>query len=87
MTRHARSEPEFLWATAVHVVDAIRHIAGNVAEANISTLKQTRGPAEWYAIDLRFESGVFGLIDVLPTAGVLEETYELFGEGFRAIVT
>lgn len=87
MTRHARSEPEFLWATAVHAVDAIRYIAGSVAEANISTLKQTRGSAEWYAIDLRFESGVFGRIDVLPTAGVLEETYELFGEGFRAIVT
>jgi hypothetical protein len=26
-------------------------------------------------------------LDVLPTAGLLEETYELTGEGFRAVVT
>ncbi len=87
LTRHARSEPGFLWTTAVHAVDAVRHIAGDVAEANIRTLKRTGGSAEWFAIDLRFETGVGGRIDVLPTAGVLEETYEMMGEGFRAIVT
>ena len=87
LTRHARTESEFLWATAVHAVDALRHIAGDVKEANIRTLKSIGRSAEWYAIDFRFESGVSGRIDVLPTAGVLEETYELIGEGFRAIVT
>ncbi len=30
MTRQARSEPEFLWATAIHAVDALRYIAGEV---------------------------------------------------------
>ncbi len=87
LTRHARSEPEFLWATAVHAVDAVRHIAGDVADPNLRTLKGPGGDAEWYAIDLRFESGASGRIDILPTAGVLEETYELMGEGFRAIAT
>jgi predicted dehydrogenase len=86
-TRHARTEPEFLCGTAVHAVDALRHITGEVAEANIRTLPGTDGSAGWYAIDLRFASGASGRIDVLPTAGVLEETYELVGEGFRAIVT
>ena len=37
-TRHQRTEPEFLWGTAVHAVDALRHIAGDVAEAGIRTL-------------------------------------------------
>jgi myo-inositol 2-dehydrogenase / D-chiro-inositol 1-dehydrogenase len=87
LTRHARSEPEFLWTTAVHAVDTVRHIAGEVADANIHTLRGTGGVAEWYAIDLRFKSGTSGRIDVLPTAGVLQETYELIGEGYRAIVT
>ena len=87
LTRHARSEPEFLWTTAVHAVDALRHIAGDVAEANIRTLRPVGESAHWYAIDLGFKSGVPGRIDVLPTAGVLEETYELMGEGFRAILT
>jgi len=33
MTRYERREPEFLWATAVHAVDALRHIAGEVVDA------------------------------------------------------
>ena len=40
----------------------------------------------WYVVSLRFESGASGRIEVLPTAGMVEESYELFGEGFRARV-
>src|SRR5262249_29450650 len=29
-TRHARKEPEFLWGTAVHAIDTLRHIAGDI---------------------------------------------------------
>lgn len=86
-TRNARREPEFLWGTAVHAVDTLRCIGGNVAEAKVQTMKGVPGLAEWYAIDLRFEKGICGRIDVLPTAGVQEETYELMGENFRALVT
>jgi predicted dehydrogenase len=87
MTRHERCEPEFLWATAVHAVDTLRHIAGEVADATIRVLGHAGGRTEWYAIDLSFVNGVSGRLDVLPTAGMLEETYELIGEGFRASVT
>lgn len=86
-TRHARSEPEFLWGTAVHAVDALRYIAGEIANASIRTLKPEAGAADWYAIDLVFVGGVSGRIDILPTSGLREETYELIGEGFRAVVT
>jgi predicted dehydrogenase len=86
-TRHARGEPEFLWGTAVHAVDALRYIAGEIADASIRTLKPEAGAADWCAIDLDFVSGVSGRIDVLPTSGLREETYELIGEGFRAVVT
>jgi predicted dehydrogenase len=87
MTRYERREPEFLWATAVHAVDALRHIAGEVVDAKIRALGHAGASAEWYALDLSFENGVSGRLDVLPTAGMLEETYELIGEGFRAVVT
>jgi myo-inositol 2-dehydrogenase/D-chiro-inositol 1-dehydrogenase len=85
MSRHARNEPEFIWTTAVHAVDALRYIAGQVSETNVRIMQSNNAPA-WHAIDLRFESGAHGRIDVLPTTGMLEETYELFGEGFRASV-
>jgi predicted dehydrogenase len=86
LARHARIEPEFLETTAVHAVDTLRYIAGPVATAQIRTLGDGRGTS-WYAIDLRFENGISGHIDVLPTAGMVEEVYELIGEGFRASVT
>ena len=86
MSRHLRREPEFLWATAVHAIDAMRYIAGQVSDAKIHALGKGEA-AEWYSIDLDFAAGVSGRLDVLPTAGMLEETYELIGEGFRAVVT
>ena len=85
MLRHARTEPEFLHQTAIHAVDTIRFIAGNVSAFEICTL--TPVPPHWYAVDLQCESGIQCRLDLLPTAGVLEETYELFGEGFRSVIT
>jgi predicted dehydrogenase len=85
MLRHARTEPEFLRQTAIHALDTIRFIAGNVSAFEIRAL--TPVPPHWYAIDLQCESGIQGRLDVLPTAGMLEETYELFGDGFRSVIT
>ena len=87
MSRHARTEPEFLWGTAVHAVDTLRFIAGNVAQAKIRELNRSGSEVSWYGVDLEFENGVHGRIDVVPTAGMLEETYELFGQDYHAIVT
>jgi len=87
MARHARSEPEFIWATAVHGIDTLRYIAGDVASFDVRALKAGDGTAAWYAIDLHFKNGVEGRMDVLPTSGMLEETYDIFGEEYRVSVT
>lgn len=86
-TRHARSEPQFLSETGVHAMDTMRYIAGEIRNANIRTFKPAESAADWYAIDLEFANGVLGRIDVLPTSGLREETYEIAGEGFRTVVT
>jgi predicted dehydrogenase len=83
MARHDRHEPEFLWATAVHAVDTLRYIAGQVIAYDLRILKA----GVWYALDLQFENGIIGRVDVLPTTGMVEETYDLFGDGYRASVT
>src|SRR5215468_7428939 len=82
-TRHGRSEPQFLSETGVHAMDTMRYIAGEIRNASIRTLTPADGAADWYAIDLQFANGVPGRIDVLPTSGLREETYEMIGEGFR----
>jgi predicted dehydrogenase len=85
MLRHARTEPEFLRQTAIHAFDTLRFLAGEVSAFEVSRLKDA--PPYWYSIDLQFAGGTCGRLDILPTAGVLEETYELFGEGFRTTIT
>jgi myo-inositol 2-dehydrogenase/D-chiro-inositol 1-dehydrogenase len=87
LVREDRKEPEFLWATAVHAVDTLHYVAGQVVAFDLRTLKTTAGATAWYAVDLQFENGISGRVDVLPTAGMVEETYDLFGDGFRSSVT
>jgi virulence factor len=82
--RHKRAEPDFIWATAIHVLDALRHLAGEVLDFQTEVNRSEELSTTWYVITLRFESGISGRIEVLPTAGMVEESYELFGEGFRA---
>ena len=85
MTRHARSEPQFLWETGVHAMDTMRYIGGDVRNAKIREIPVES--SRWYGVDLEFACGAIGRVDVLPTSGVLEETYELIGDGYRAIIT
>jgi len=84
--RHARSEDDFIWSTAIHVLDALRYLAGELDSFEVDVI----GPhstAAWYLIALQFESGATGLIEILPTSGMVEESYEFFGERFRARIT
>ena len=85
--RHQRSEPDFIWSTAIHAIDALRYIAGEVEEFEVTLARAGTSEATWYVISLRFENGTTGQVEILPTAGMVEESYELFGEGYRARVT
>jgi predicted dehydrogenase len=86
MVRHRRDEPAFIWETALHALDALRHIAGQVEDYAAEFQRGGGLSAVWYQVSLRFASGARGRLEVLPTAGFTEESYELFGEGFRARV-
>ena len=81
--RHQRSEADFIWSTAIHVLDALRYVAGEVDKFEVTVPENTR----WYLIELKFKSGATGHVEILPTAGMVEESYELFAEGCRARVT
>ena len=85
--RHRRNEPDFVWSTAIHTLDALRYIAGEVAAFDVTLPQSGSHQTAWYVIALRFESDTIGRIEVLPTAGMVEESYELFAEGCRARVT
>lgn len=85
MLRHARTEPDFFTGTAIHAVDAVRFLAGDVASfrAEVRSVDGVR----WYRAALEFTSGAKGSLDVLPTCGAVAETYELLGDGYRILAT
>lgn len=85
--RHQRSEADFIWSTAIHVLDALRHLAGEVEQFEVTKPQASNSSTTWYLITLKFKSGTTGCIEILPTAGMVEESYELFAEGCRAHVT
>lgn len=86
MARHRRAEPDFIWETALHALDALRHVAGEVRGYQAFLHRPQGVSANWYLVSLDFETGARGQLEVLPTAGIIEESYELFGDGFRARV-
>jgi len=85
--RHQRDEADFIWSTAIHAVDALRYIGGEVDSFDVTLQQPKNDQAAWYVISLHFENGALGQIEVLPTAGMVEEAYELFADGCRARVT
>jgi predicted dehydrogenase len=86
MFRHARRETDFIWATAIHGVDTLRYLAGDVLQFKTTVQAGAETSSYWYSIGFRFQSGAIGQLDILPTAGMVEEAYELVGENFRASV-
>lgn len=83
LARHARLEPNHLWSTGLHAVDAIRHLGGDVEHYQATRWNDEQSPT-WYAIHVQFRSGARGIIELIPSCGMQEETYEMFGNGFRA---
>lgn len=93
MLRHSRREPEFITDTAIHCVDALRWIAGDVRRTEVES--RVVGGVRWYSVRLAFESrpcdhrehtpGASGVLEVMPTCGAKGETYELFGPDYRVL--
>lgn len=83
--RHQRSEDDFIWSTAIHVLDALRYVGGEIEHFEVTIPESEQ--AKWYLIALKFQSGAMGHVEILPTAGMVEESYEFFAEGCRARIT
>jgi len=84
--RHARDEADFIWSTGIHVLDCLRYVCGEIDRYDAKVIRKEPG-ARWYDISIGFMSGATGNIEILPTAGMVEESYEFFGEGFRTRIT
>ncbi|MEE4312245.1 MAG: Gfo/Idh/MocA family oxidoreductase [candidate division KSB1 bacterium] len=84
--RPNRIEPEFIWSTGVHAVDAMRHIAGDVVDFHVDKINGVELKNRWGHITFQFSNGCSGSLELLPTSGQNVEIYEFYGQGFCASV-
>ncbi|MDP7447631.1 MAG: Gfo/Idh/MocA family oxidoreductase [Candidatus Latescibacteria bacterium] len=80
MVRHQRVEEAFVQATAIHAVDAMRSVAGDVKDFRAEA-RQVAG-AQWLIVHLEFIGGQCGTLEVLPSAGCRSEEYAFFGADY-----
>ena len=85
--RHRRTKKTFLWSTGIHVVDMCCHIVGEIASYHMRRLEAPSLESNWYDITLNFPGGAQGHIEMMPTAGWREETYEILGDGYRVLLS
>ena len=83
MLRARRREPDFFFGTAIHCLDAVRGIAGDVRDYSFES--RCVDGVLWYAVRFVFESGALGTLEIMPTCGLTAEWYELLGDECRAV--
>ncbi len=83
MLRHARREADFFTGTAIHCVDAVRSIAGDIRDYSVR-FRQAEG-VSWYCVDVEFSNHATGTLEVMPNCGSHSESYEIFGAGYRLL--
>jgi predicted dehydrogenase len=84
IVRVNRREPEFITGTAIHALDTMRAIAGDIQE--VRSTSRTVDGVRWYLAEMTFASGAWGVLEVAPSAGSVAETQEWFGAGARCLV-
>jgi len=85
MYRVQRTESDFFIGTAIHALDTMRFIAGDIRTCSVSDIYVDN--IRWYRVDIEFEKGIQGCLDVLPTCGQVVESYELLCSGVRMLAS
>ncbi len=87
LLRWRRREPEFATGTAIHPLDALRFLGGDVVEVQTEARPYGEGLDRDFEVRLRFASGLRASLDVIVDTGMHREHYVAFAEGRSAEVT
>lgn len=82
MLRTGRRDEEFAFGTGIHLLDCVRTLGeasgGKLLSSRCERIRSATGVWRFH-VDLTFTSGLTARGDLLPTCGVLEESYTLYG--------
>jgi predicted dehydrogenase len=88
MVRCRRTEPEFVWGTGLHIIDALTHLAGPLALRGGACVCPARStPDTWRVAMLDGPGGLKAVLEIAPAAGELEEKFRVSGDGYQVDVT
>lgn len=82
MLRVNRVEPEFVWSTAIHLLDLLCLIAGPLRVAETGGAVSGGKPGTWRLARLTGENGPAVSLEIMPSCGRMEERLRLAGNGF-----
>jgi predicted dehydrogenase len=75
MFRHRRREPEFAIGTAIHLLDCLRYLGGEVVEMTTQALPYPDGEGRDFWAQLRLASGGVADLAILVDCGLARERY------------
>ena len=81
MLRGQRMDERFAFGTGIHLLDCVRVLAAATAGglASARTIKtESASRAFNFHVELVLQSGARGRCDILPTSGIVDESYTLF---------
>lgn len=81
MLRNERTEPDFILATGIHIVDAVLSFLPSPTRVSSRRRHVAAGCGSCTATVVD-ESGATAHITIAPAAGIDEETYEIIGPGY-----
>lgn len=77
MYRAGRRDADF-WTTAIHSIDALRYLGGDMAEVETERVVLPGDKAASFIMRIAYASGGAGTLSIRPVAGVRLEEYDLF---------
>jgi predicted dehydrogenase len=80
MKRHGRLEPEFVWGTGIHLIDALCHVTGPLRLRSCATPAGPGGCARTATLEGRH--GEIVALEILPACGRVEERISLAGDNW-----
>jgi len=84
MIRHNRTEPDFATGTAVHLIDAVQSFLGPPTRVRVAAQRTSVAGCRHFSVELEYDHHLHATLVVAPKAGVVAETYEVYGDGWWA---
>ncbi len=86
MLRFGRTDADFGYSTAVHSIDTLRFLGGDVSAVEVRKMELTGNMRPSYFVDYSYRSGAHGRLTILPEAGLSVERYTVHAHGTTTIL-